>query len=220
MKASLLIALMLLNTVLLAQGSAEELSVADLDKMNRGKIITKKRRAESKIIVVAQGIVIGDSRKTFDVLMECDKHTEFMPNFKACEEYFHERDSIYGKTVIDPPMTKKDVSFYLFTKYRYSKKYAKIAWKLNTEENHPGYIADMYGFWEIKELGPNKQLLSFYSDSDFNFHWSVNWLLEPIFKFFIKNSLPDLIMNVRARVESGEKWVMGEKRPSPKVLDK
>ena len=165
----------------------EKLTSVDIAKMKQGKVITKNQRLDNKLIVVAQGIVIGDSKQTFDVLMQCDKHTEFMPNFVACEEFYADQDSIYGKTVVDPPMSKKNVDFYLFTRYEYSKAYSKIAWRLNTNEKHPGYMADTYGFWEIKELEPDMLLLSFFSDSDFNFHWLVNWFLEPISKFLIKN---------------------------------
>ena len=158
------------STFLFAQEGIKKLPIEDLNKMNSGKVITKKRKTDSTILVIAQGIIIGDSRTVFEVLMNCQKHIEFMPNFKACESYYEGVDSIYGKTVIDPPLTKKDYTFYLFTKFNFTKRYSKIAWKLDTSKVYPSYTKDTYGFWEIQELEPNKQLLSFYSNSDFSFH--------------------------------------------------
>jgi len=206
------------NVLLCAQEDIKKLPVEGLDKMNLGKIITKKRKTDEKVIVLAQGIVIGNSSVIFDVLMDCQYHIEFMPNFKACESYYEGVDSIYGKTVIDPPMTNKDYAFYLFTKFKYSETYSKIAWKLDTSKVHPSNTKDTYGFWEIQKLETNKHLLSFYSNSDFNFHWSIHWLLEPIFQMFIKKGLPDLVRNVRARVESEQTWAIGKEMPSPKIL--
>jgi hypothetical protein len=207
----------LVGIVLFAQQDLEKLSDKDFDKLKEGKVITNKRRKDGKIIVVAQGIVISDSRAIYDVIMNCDEHIDFMPNFKACESIYEYGDSAYGKTIIDPPLTKKDIAFYLFSKYMYSKSYSKISWKMDTSQVHPNYIADTFGFWEIQEIEPDEHLLSFYSNSDFNFHWTVNWLLEPIFKMFMKNGLPNLVKNVRARVESDQSWVMKDPHPSPKI---
>ncbi len=219
MKISSIIPLFLFfSAFLFAQENVDKLTPEDWGKLNKGKIITKKRRTGSNIIAVAQGIVVADSKTIFDVIMACDKHTDFMPNFKACETYYLDADSIYGKTIIDPPMTKKDLSFILFTKYKHTKTYSKIAWKMDTSQAHPNYIADNYGFWEIQEIGSGKHLLSFFSGNDFNFHWSVNWFLEPIFKALMKKSLPNLVRNVRARVESEQSWKMGDKIPNPKVM--
>ena len=212
--------LFLFNVYLLGQEDIHKLPIEDLDKMNLGKVITKKRKTEDKVIVLAQGIVIGDSKTIFDVLMDCSKHKAFMPNFKACESYYEDVDSIYGKTVIDPPMTNKDYAFYLFTKFKYSDAYSKIAWKLDTSKVHPGPTKNTYGFWEIQKLEKNQYLLSFYSNSDFDFHWSINWLLEPLFQMFIKNGLPNLVKNVRARVESEQTWKIGDKMPVPRVVQK
>ena len=218
MKMTLLLTFFcLFGAVLIAQEDIEKLPVKDLNKLKEGKVITNKRRKDGKIIVVAQGIVVSDSRTIYDVIMNCNEHTDFMPNFKACESIYEYGDSAYGKTVIDPPMTKKDIAFFMFSKYMYSKRYSKISWKMDTSQVHPKYIADTFGFWEIQEIEADEYLLSFYSNSDFNFHWTVNWLLEPIFKMFMKNGLPNLVKNVRSRVESEQSWVMKDPHPSPKI---
>ncbi len=188
--------------------------------MKIGKILTKKIRTDSTVQVSSHCIIISEAKAIFDILMNCDAHSEFIPNYAGCEITFENADSIYGKTIINPPLSKKNISYFLATKYQFAEEYARISWEMDTSKDHPYYLSNTFGYWEIVKLESDHHIVTFYSDSDFDFNWSINWFLEPILKSAVKNSLPKLLRNLRARVESNEKWLIGHEIPAPLIESK
>jgi len=193
-----------------------KISVKDLTEMKSGKIIKRKEQNGEKLIVLAKGILVSDINLIRKVLLECEKHNEFIPRFKACYIYYYRNDSIYKKVVLNPPIFK-DVEYYLKTNIMFLDSVSIISWKLDTDNKHNSYIKDTYGFWKLTSLDSKIHILTLYMDTDFKFHWSINWILQGVLKSLIRKDLPRMIANVRARVESKENWKNGQKLPDPLI---
>ncbi|UCE04628.1 MAG: hypothetical protein JSW07_13500 [bacterium] len=188
----------------------------EISEMKLGKVIKKKEVTPENVKVLAAGIVVSDIDAIRKVIIDCEKHKEFIPRCKLCQILHFKIDSIYSKIVIDTPLIP-DLTYYLETNLSYSDSVTLITWKMDTTKPPP-YILDTYGFWKITSLDSTTYILACYMDIDLKFHWTLNWILKPIIKFMIKNDLPELIENFRARIESQEIWEIGQKKPIPKIV--
>jgi len=191
--------------------------IADENELEimKGDVVFEDEKKNNTVITVAHAVVVSDLESIKNVLLDCKKHVEFMPSYEGCDNRYMAPDKIYGSVKIKPPFTS-GIKYYLSTTLKSDNNIYTISWSMDRSKKVK-YIKNTYGFWRIKPVAENAFIITLFTNTEFDFHWSVNWFLEPIINGLIENDMPGVLTGVRARIETREKWKLRDNIPQPLI---
>lgn len=180
-----------------------DLSSAEQLRIDRGEIIVRELETNEKPgqTLEAVGLVRASRRSTKEAIIDFENYHEFMPNVRRVERLTADDTSAVLNYYLDLPLGIEQ-------RYR-----IEICWtdidsiSSRVEWNSiewPGLkpletIRETRGFWLIKDQGNNTSLILYHVYTDpgpipFGFGWIVDFMME--------QSLPKVLLQTKARVES------------------
>jgi len=149
----------------------------------------------------AIGLINAKVDHVYKTLQDFESYPEFMPNLEKIEVLEHNAHSAVLNYTLDLPLNKVK-KYRLYTEFNQDQDKAIITWKLIP---WPGLkeaekIVDTTGFWNFTEY-PNKKgyilaVYQVYTDPG-PIPTGLGWIID----ILTKNSVPDIVLNTRQRVQ-------------------
>ena len=149
----------------------------------------------------AIGLINGEVDHVYKVLQDFESYPEFMPNLDKIEVLKHDSNSAILNYTLDLPLNKVK-KYRLSTDFKQENNEAVITWKLipwpGLKESEK--INDTTGYWNFSKY-PHKKgyilaVYHVYTDPG-PIPTGLGWIVD----ILTKNSVPDVVLNTRQRVE-------------------
>lgn len=187
-----------LTTAAVAALREEGLSQADYARLAAGEVITQRRETPADttgVRVAAFAVIPGTQAQVFDVVADCAKQPEFMPNFVACEAVTPDHPL--------PPNERWNLNKLEFGVFPLKFKIAIVQHaKLYPPERLTwnrvsGDTKVSKGYWRVIPLAPGVNVLAYDTIAD-------PGTAVPAFvqRAITEHSLPETVRAVRRRVEA------------------